>query len=408
MADRDHLENAFSIPKGFKIHEVRPRTREILEGVTPLALPAAPPPLGPLAAFVGNWNGMGFNTIFRPQHQTFPLPTPAPGDNLLELNLTSETLSFNDSLGSIPNRGMLQDDLFMNGVPYVQSINDVTNPAPPTGIHFEPGIWLSVPATTDPQEPISVARMASIPHGTTIIAQGVILPTTNGPPNIHPVDITPFPIGGGAPIRFPSQTAATQGTARIPQDLTPWLNAGTITQGLLDDPNQMLKKAISVQKILSTTTMIVSTKSEIAAVRRRNEQYRLSARQRRGQPCERQRHPDGCDLLDRNRRAPASHRLSEWKRADDRPAAWRAIRTSRPDVSPRRAHSADRPEDHQGDLDADPVQPEGHSQLQRLVMAACLGRDAGSVGSASDPGLCLAMMGAKKPSGLSQARFACL
>jgi hypothetical protein len=259
MADRDHLENAFSMPKGFKIHEVRPRTREILEGVTPLALPAAPPPLGPLAAFVGNWNGMGFNTIFRPQHQTFPLPTPAPGDNLLELNLTSETLSFNDSLGSIPNRGMLQDDLFMNGVPYVQSINDVTNPAPPTGIHFEPGIWLSVPATTDPQEPISVARMASIPHGTTIIAQGVILPTTNGPPNIHPVDITPFPIGGGAPIRFPSQTAATQGTARIPQDLTPWLNAGTITQGLLDDPNQMLKKAISVQKILSTTTMIVST-----------------------------------------------------------------------------------------------------------------------------------------------------
>ena len=262
MADRDHLENAFSMPKGFKIYEVRPRAREILEGVpspAALAAPTAPPPLGPLAAFVGTWNGMGFNTIFRPQHQTFPLPTPAPGDNLLELNLTSETLSFNASLGSIPNRGMLQDDLFMNGVPYVQSINDVTNPAPPTGIHFEPGIWLSVPATTNPQEPISVARMASIPHGTTIIAQGVVLPATNGPPNIQPVDITPFPIGGGAPIRFPSQTAATQGTARIPQDLTPWLNAGTITQKLLDDPNLMLTKAISVQKILSTTTMIVST-----------------------------------------------------------------------------------------------------------------------------------------------------
>ncbi|MBV9910167.1 MAG: hypothetical protein JOY52_21635, partial [Hyphomicrobiales bacterium] len=133
MADRDHLENAFSMPKGFKIHEVRPRRREVLESLTPLAAPTAPPPLGPLEAFVGTWNGMGFNTIFRPQHQTFPLPTQAPGDNLLELNLTSETLSFNASLGSIPNRGMLQDDLFMNGVPYVQSINDVTNPAPPTG-----------------------------------------------------------------------------------------------------------------------------------------------------------------------------------------------------------------------------------------------------------------------------------
>ena len=257
MADR--LESAFSVPTGFKIHEVRPRAPEALQG---LAVPAAappPPPLGPLAAFVGTWSGVGFNTIFRPQKQTFPLPIPAPGDNLLELNLTSETLSFNDSLGSVPNRGSLQNDIFLNGVPYVQSINDVTNPAPPTGIHFEPGIWLSVPATDDPKEPISVARMASIPHGTTIVAQGVVLPATNGPPNIHAVDITPFPVGGGNKICFPSQTAAAQGTARIPQDLTPWTNAGTITQGLLDDPNSMLRKAISVQNILSTTTMVIST-----------------------------------------------------------------------------------------------------------------------------------------------------
>ena len=173
--------------------------------------------------------------------------------------MTQETLSFKDSLGSIPNRGTLQNDLFLNGVPYVQSINDVTNPAPPTGIHFEPGIWLSVPATTGPQEPMSVARMASIPHGTTIVAQGVAHPPKDGPPDIASVDITPFPIAGGAPIRFPSQTAAAQGTARIPQDLTPWINAGTITQGLLDDPNLLLRQAISVQKILSTTTIVVST-----------------------------------------------------------------------------------------------------------------------------------------------------
>lgn len=232
--------------------------RAQLEQIAPEAAPA-PPPLGPLAAFVGTWSGIGFNTIFRPQNQTFPLPTPAPGDNLLELNLTSETLSFQASLGSIPNRGMVQDDLFMNGVPYVQSINDVTNPAPPVGIHFEPGIWLSVPATTNPAAPMSVARMASIPHGVTVVAQGLVLPAKDGPPTIAPVDITPFPIGGGPKIRFPSQTAAAQGTARIPQDLTPWMNAGTITQGVLDDPNAMLRKAISVQQILSTTTMIVST-----------------------------------------------------------------------------------------------------------------------------------------------------
>ena len=125
---------------------------------------------------------------------------------------------------------MLQDDVFLNGVPYVQSINDVTMPAPPTGIHFEPGIWLIAPATTNPLEPISLAGMASIPYGVTIVAQGVALPAKAGPPDIHSVDITPIPVGGGAPIKFPSQTAATQDTARIPQDLTPWINAGTITR----------------------------------------------------------------------------------------------------------------------------------------------------------------------------------
>ncbi len=252
----DILEPAFSIPKGFRIHQVVPRGVGVAEA---LAAPAAAPALGPLAAFVGTWKGIGFNTIFRPQNQTFPLPKPAPGDNLLELNLTSETLSFSPSLGSIPNRGMLQDDIFLNGVPYVQSINDVTNPAPPTGIHFEPGIWLIVPSTTNPNEPVSLARMASIPHGVTIVAQGKALPAKAGPPDIAAVDITPTAIAGGDRIRFPSQTATDQTTARIPQDLTAWIQAGTITQALLDNPNLLLKNAIAVQNILSTTTIIIST-----------------------------------------------------------------------------------------------------------------------------------------------------
>src|ERR1700735_4517143 len=70
--------------------------------------PAPPPPLGPLAAFVGDWVGNGFNTIFRPASAATPtiLPNPVPSsDNILELNLTSESLSFSPSLGSVPNRG---------------------------------------------------------------------------------------------------------------------------------------------------------------------------------------------------------------------------------------------------------------------------------------------------------------
>jgi len=225
-----------------------------------IVAPSSPPTLGPLAAFVGDFAGNGFNTIFRPDSPVTPtpLPIPAGGDNILELNLTAEHLSFSQSLGSVPNRGMVQADAFLNGVPYVQSIQDVTNPAQPVGIHFEPGLWMIVPITTDPAEPQSLVRMASIPHGTMIEAQGTAT-TIAGPPTIAPVDITPFPTGGGAPIRFPSQTAATPGTPRIPQDLTPFIAAGTITQAILDDPNTVLRNHIAKQKIVSTTTIVIST-----------------------------------------------------------------------------------------------------------------------------------------------------
>ena len=102
--------------------------------------------LGPLAAFTGNWVGQGFNTIFRPygkERDTGCFPPSTKGqlnDAVLELNLTSETLSFSPNLGSICNRGFeTQEDIFLNGVPYLQSINDVTM-IPARNIHFEPGI----------------------------------------------------------------------------------------------------------------------------------------------------------------------------------------------------------------------------------------------------------------------------
>jgi hypothetical protein len=255
------LESAFSIPTNFKIHQVPtapPGDVNFAEAVA-----AAPPPLGPLSAFTGTWTGSGFNTIFRPQKTTTPLPIPVPGDNVLELNLTSETLSFSPSLGSIPNRGTVQGDLFMNGVPYIQAISDVTNPGQSTGIHFEPGIWLSVPPTTVPAEVVTVARMASIPHGTTIEAQGIVV-TSAGPPTIKPVDITPTVIKTGVKVpKFASQTAANQQTARIPQDLTPFMLQGTINQALLDDPNSLLRNQIAGQTILSTTTLIIATNSAL-------------------------------------------------------------------------------------------------------------------------------------------------
>ena len=179
---------------------------------------------------------------------------------MLELNLTLETLSFSPSLGSVPNRASgAQADIFLNGVPYLQTISDVTVPSQPVGIHFEPGLWLAVPTSTDPTEGATVARMASIPHGTTVEAQGTSFAIA-GKPTIAPVDITPFVTGDPAnKISFASQTATHDKAARIPQNLAPFITAGTITQAMLTDPNTLLRNHIASQTITSTTVISISS-----------------------------------------------------------------------------------------------------------------------------------------------------
>jgi hypothetical protein len=244
-----------SLPSDFFFGELRP-------DYTKPAPTSVPPPLGPLSAFAGDFAGNGFNTIFRPNNPNSPpLPIPFPNsDNVLELNLTAETLSFSKSLGDVPNRGTVpQNDIHLNGIPYVQQINDVTIRGESTPIHFEPGLWMHVPTTQVPNVQETVTRMASIPHGTTIDAQGLVTTSAPGPPTIKPVDITPIVIATGQPVnpKFPSQTAANNNTPRIPQDLTPF--SIRITQAMLDDPNSLLRDQISKQKILTTTTVFIST-----------------------------------------------------------------------------------------------------------------------------------------------------
>lgn len=252
------LEPVFSLPSGFTFGEV-PSDPTAAGDAAPV------PSLGPLTAFTGTFRGSGFNTIFRPDLGS-PTPLPIPrntSDNLLELNLTQETLSFSPSLGDVPNRGEIQKDVHLNGVPYLQVIQDVTIPSQPIGIHFEPGLWMCMPQTTHPNVPQTVFRMASIPHGTTIEAQGTFS-TSNGPPNIGSRDITPFFTGTpGNKNRFPSQDISNEKTARIPQDLTSFVAAGTITKAMLDDPNTLLRNHIASQDITSTTQIDISTQSAV-------------------------------------------------------------------------------------------------------------------------------------------------
>jgi hypothetical protein len=246
--------------------------------------PLPPAPLFPLTQFQGAYAGNGFNLIFRPRPNNdktpFDNPPVGPTDNVLELNLTTEQLTFGETIGDIPNRGLNlnnQSDVTLGGFPYLQTIQDVTNRETgkgdrikPTGIHFEPGMWLNVPATDSPKNGASVVRMASIPHGTTINAQSLSPPQqatalggNAGAPKFNVIDVTPFPIGtttGLNPNPFAnSMDANSTNSPRIPQTLTNFVKAGTITTDIIKNPNLVLQNAIKGQDIRENITFEVST-----------------------------------------------------------------------------------------------------------------------------------------------------
>ena len=211
----------------------------------PAAAPAAAPdPLGPLAGLAGNWTGRGFNVIWRPH----PLK-PSGQDRFLELNVTSEQLDFGPALRDIPNRGLLMPNISLAGMNYLQQIADANTTK---NQHFEPGMWIAVPPTSDPQEPRTVARLASIPHGTTILLQGTAQ-SANGAPTIPDVDIKPFTIDHSAQtIDFPEQNLGTATQFR-----TSGVGLTGITQQMVNNPNTVLQSAIASQHIQATTTLHV-------------------------------------------------------------------------------------------------------------------------------------------------------
>ena len=209
-------------------------------------------PLGPLAQLVGTWKGHGFNTIWRP-HTLAGIGQ----DRFLELNLTTETLAFTKINGAIPNRGLLMHDINLFGLTYMQQIAETSTGA---GLHIEPGIWAHVPQTTDPNEPATVVRMASIPHGTVILAQGTAQ-TISGAPHIGDNNIIPFSIGSPAPPN--SAFGSQEGTFTELNLSTPttfrFVSPG-VTQEMVKNPNSVLQTALAGQNIKSRTFLQVSTR----------------------------------------------------------------------------------------------------------------------------------------------------
>jgi hypothetical protein len=207
-------------------------------------------PLAPLASLRGTWKGHGFNQIWR--------PLQGSQDHFLELNETNETLQFEEIPGDIPNRGLLQADINLHGLRYLQQIQDANVLGPNgklAGIHIEPGLWLTVPATTDPQDAPTVARLANIPHGTSIVSQGTALPSINGAPTFAPVSITPFTIAlPHTPVPFPETNLGAPTQFRTPPADIPH-----VTQAMVDNPNIVLAQGVAGKTIVSTATLKIST-----------------------------------------------------------------------------------------------------------------------------------------------------
>lgn len=220
--------------------------------------------LGLLAELAGTWQGSGFNIAAHPDFQN-------QGDVALELNLTSDWLSFDPIPSVIHNRGFSQPDIELFGLSYLQRSHDATTGWP---LHIEPGMWINQPSTTQPPaEPPPggqlVARMWSIPHGASFVAQGFALPFS-GPPAIssgadpvsgsHPA-FSSFPAFNSTPLlpAFPDPKSAVfaAGTSEAQAKADGGFSAysvtdqqalpAAITQQLVNDPVTLLQQTVQQQ-----------------------------------------------------------------------------------------------------------------------------------------------------------------
>ncbi|MGH3783240.1 MAG: heme-binding protein [Pseudonocardiaceae bacterium] len=217
---------------------------------------AAADMLGFLQDLPGRWQGNGFNLIARPAKQG----DPANPIFFLELNATQETLEFTAIGGDIPNRGDIEPTRLLHGIHYLQTVVDC---ADGSFIHKEPGVWIHVPATSENTSETYV-RLATIPHGDSLVAQSSFLLDKPGGPKIDPVTTFPFPIGD--PI--PPLNDLEHAVLTSPNYLAPYLNdplpveclpSGLDPATTIKDPTEVLRKQIQGQDITNTIVIEITT-----------------------------------------------------------------------------------------------------------------------------------------------------
>ncbi|MBO9635377.1 MAG: hypothetical protein J7578_19880 [Chitinophagaceae bacterium] len=224
---------------------------EEFKGIAMAEIAAETPPpatLGNLAKLPGTWVGTGFNIIELPNmNQAMPGPPP-PDKFRVMTNATSETLIFSPISGDIINRGNAQGDIAYLGLHYLQQVSDVNLPKDNNGIHLETGLFLNLVGSTDPGETPTIARLGSIPHGDSILAQGQSF-TLQGGPTFDTIDTTPFQIING---KRENDTSANY--LAILNNAVPPPN---IPAAAIKNPNIILENAISGQKILETVVILL-------------------------------------------------------------------------------------------------------------------------------------------------------
>jgi hypothetical protein len=207
--------------------------------------------LGPLQDLPGFWEGTGFSLIARPDFSG-----GSPNGFFLQLNLLRETIEFTTIGSPVFNRGSRQDDIAIYGVTYLHRVTDgVTGEA----LHIEPGMWLTVPATTDPPADASIARLATIPHGNAVCTVGFVQDVDlDGLPTIPPASTVPFPIGSAPPAPGTKNTYPEYDLGADTSFRTTPVPPG-VTQAVIDDPNVLLRDALAGQTLTHVTRLITST-----------------------------------------------------------------------------------------------------------------------------------------------------
>jgi hypothetical protein len=207
--------------------------------------------LGPLRELPGFWEGTGFNLIARPDYSG-----RSPHGFFLELNLLRETIEFTPIGSPVYDRGSRQGDIAIYGVTYLHRVTDQSTGG---ALHIEPGMWLTIPPTRQPESKASIARLATIPHGNAVCTVGFTEEVTpDGLPTIPPANTMPFPIGQQPPPPetrnpFPEYDLSSDSAFR-----TAPVPAG-VTQDAIDDPNTRLRQALAGQTLTHITRLISST-----------------------------------------------------------------------------------------------------------------------------------------------------